>query len=226
MSHVTAQDVIRDIEFEIAQGLVVRQDLRQAIHAVKKFHSKTRREVFGPDGKAADLREIASRQFQINDMLITLLEEVTTAACSAQLEAQRTSRVLQRALASSLLIDPPSGPDTPSGENSSDGMMDTAVDDIVEAMQPEALHVKLDVRPTAVPLIGGFIRRARIALHSVALFYVHRLAQQQASINRVYGDHLLHLTRLCQHQQELTDSLSVRVASAQAKLAAPDRTNS
>jgi len=137
MSHVTAQDVIRDIEFEIAQGLVVRQDLRQAIHAVKKFHSKTRREVFGPDGKAADLREIASRQFQINDMLITLLEEVTTAACSAQLEAQRTSRVLQRALASSLLIDPPSGPDTPSGENSSDGMMDTAVDDIVEAMQPE-----------------------------------------------------------------------------------------
>jgi hypothetical protein len=214
MNQVTANDVLKDIEFEIAQGVVSRRDLRQALQAVRQFHAKMRREALSASGQSANLRDVASRQFQINDMLITLLQEMAMAVLETQREAHHASHTLQHAIASGLVTTPPT-PGTLDEPNESPTWLPPP--ELEESMKPDVLLPKMEVRPLALPIVGGLIRRVRIALHSLARFYVVRLAQKQAGINRTYGDWILHLTRLSQRQQAEIDALKVRVAALQAR---------
>src|SRR5512139_1840474 len=96
MSPFTAQDVLGDIEFEIAQGAVSRDDLGQGIQAVRQFQAKTRAEIFDAKAGALDQRQIISRQFQILDMQTTLLQETAAAIRSLQLDLRRVSQALAR----------------------------------------------------------------------------------------------------------------------------------
>jgi hypothetical protein len=90
--------------------------------------------------------------------------------------------------------------------------------EIEEVMRPEALHIELDVRSTRMPIIGGLLKRLRIALHSLTLFYTNRLASKQEEVNRIYGDWILHLSQLLQYQQEQIESLRNQVIELQVRL--------
>lgn len=100
MSVPTVRDVMRQIEFELAQGMVGRPDLRKTLRELRRFHEQTRAAVFGDDGERAtvDLREAVSRQFQINDMLLAVLGEAADAAHEAHGEARRVRRYVAEAL--------------------------------------------------------------------------------------------------------------------------------
>ena len=54
-------------------------DLGQSVQNVRRFQNGVRKEVLDTGGKP-DYREIAKRQFQINDMLLSLLQELATRA--------------------------------------------------------------------------------------------------------------------------------------------------
>ncbi len=46
------------------------------------------------------------------------------------------------------------------------------------------MHIYLDVAPSSAPLIGPLIDRLRRALHQLVLFYVHKVVERQAEVNR------------------------------------------
>jgi hypothetical protein len=46
------------------------------------------------------------------------------------------------------------------------------------------MHIYLDVAPSNAPLIGPLIDRLRRAFHQLVLFYVHKVVERQADVNR------------------------------------------
>jgi hypothetical protein len=230
MSPFTAQDVLSDIEFEIAQGAVSRDDLGQGIQAVRQFQAKTRAEIFDAQTGALDQRQIISRQFQILEMQTTLLQETAAAIRSLQLDlrrvsqtlAQRTSRLTPTA-ASSAVSEIAAG-------TQAEALANWSIDDafpleftpekteqVEQAMQPAALQVKIEARPVKIPLIGGFLQRLRTGLHSLAWFYAQQVGRQQAPINRLYGEQLLQLMQLANAQQRQLAQLDAQIVRLQAR---------
>ena len=83
---LTADDVLRDVEFEIAQGAISRDELGQGVQAVKEYQNKLRGEVFQASRQVGESREALSRLFQINDMLITLQQEMAAGIETLQVD--------------------------------------------------------------------------------------------------------------------------------------------
>ncbi len=85
-----AQDIVDDVEFELAHSSLGDDDLSQSIESIRQYQNSVRASVFG-DAHNLDMREIARKQFQLNDMLLAALHQM-----SLQL---KESRAEQRALA-------------------------------------------------------------------------------------------------------------------------------
>jgi hypothetical protein len=224
---LTADDVLSDIEFELVQGAISRDELGSGIQAVKQYQSKVRGEVLQSARQIDGGREMVSRLFQINDMLITLLQEVAAALRSVRLDLRRVARMSQVASRPATTASMPvmeDGdvlvmPDVPAPGGFEEGAYWQSPTEVEEAMRSDALQVKMDVRSVGVPIVGGVVRRLRATLHSLVLFYVGRLARKQVAINQAYGDWILRLVQMNRHQQEQIDVLSAQVAALQARLA-------
>jgi hypothetical protein len=219
MKHtLTANDILDDIEFEIAQGAISRNDLGEGVQTVKKHQNQMRSQVFLPARKAWDNRDVASRQFQINDMHLTLMQEMAAAIRALR----RDMRQLSQWQAGRRLA--PTDSDRPNSQEEpievKDSLYGRSMQDLEDARQPEALKVKLDVRPTRIPVVGAFLHRIRVALHHIAIFYSARLAVKQARINWLYSDWIQHLYWLNRQQQQDVESLRSQVAALQNRLAA------
>lgn len=93
---LTADDVIREIEFELIQGAISKDELGQGIQTVKKFQNQIRAEFFNASSQSTDQRDYASRQFQINDMLTTLLQEMAATIQSLRLELHQSTRLSKK----------------------------------------------------------------------------------------------------------------------------------
>ena len=229
-SGLTGDDVVRDIEFELAQGALSRNELGQSIQAVQQYQNKLRSEVFQSSGQASADREALSRLFQVNDMLIAMLKEMVATLESLRRDLRRVaSQASQVATTSAAAVG------APVAERGVDVDMPVAMDgpvvagndemshwrppiDVEEAMRPDALRVEPEVRLEGLPIVGGLLRRLRITLHNLVLFYVAKLARKQSSINQTYGDWILHLGQLNQHQQQEIDLLSAQVSALQSRL--------
>ena len=204
----TTDRLISDIEFELAQGVVSTDDLRQAIQAVLQYQHKARSELLR--SPRLNHREFAARSFQIDDMLINLLQETTGRIEQLQMELQRmrpgpplTSISRQHGgIAPDYVISAGLGTD----------LYERSPAEIETAMRDAELQIGLDARPIKTPLVGTLLTRLRNAVHSLPLFYVRRLAAKQAAINRVYGDWLLHLYRLLCRQQDEIGALNKQLA--------------
>jgi hypothetical protein len=192
MSHsapsLGVQDALDDIDMELLQDAVQRDDLGQSVQNVRRFQNGARREVLDTGGKP-DYREIAKRQFQINDMLLALLQELATRQRALELELRmpqpdstlRTGR-------------PPAGaagegeaPRPPSED------LVRQLDAIQAVMHDDVLRLQLEVTPTDTPVIGRLVGSMRAAVHSLVVFYGNQLAAKQTEINRVYGSVLQQL---------------------------------
>jgi len=240
-SVLTANDVLGDIEFELVQGAISRDELGQSIQAVRQYQNKLRSEVLASARRMDDYREVIGRLFQVNDMLITLLQEVSAALQSLRLDLRKVARMSQIASSQTAVISPSAGegdavtiPPTaweareddtsaavgiPALEGEMAGSAWQPATEVEDAMRSDALRIGLDVRTTGLPIIGRVVERLRIALHNLALFYVLRLADRQVAVNRTYGDWILRLNQTCQDQSERIDSLVAQVATLQARLA-------
>ncbi len=216
---ITAEQVLQDIEFELIQGMVPHDELGTAIQAVRKFQNQARADAFSSKHRPADYQEIASRQFQINDMLLTLLQEMAVQLRTLQLELRRATGLLPPPLSSpsiSELVTPepgsgrPIGPSLPARPAESNG--GPFGESSIAAMRPQELRVEQEVRPVRVPLIGRWLTRLRAAFHSLALFYVGRLADQQTAVNRALWESFLELNQTLAHHQQQLQALHDRLS--------------
>ena len=176
---LTATDVLDDIEFELLQGSVSRHDLGAGIQAARQFHNKLRGELLDPRQNPPGLRDVISRQAQLNDMLLLLLQQTAAelAATQQQLRALGKASVgsLEALQMAQPLVSAPAA---------------SLPDDVMLALAHPIVYVELDARPSRIPVIGPLITRLRIALHRIALHYVRLYAGKQNSLNAVYSQAL------------------------------------
>jgi hypothetical protein len=230
MKHaVTADDILHSIEFELAQGAISRTDLGDGLNSVRQFQNKARTATFESDKVFADTRALITQQYQINDMHLTLLQELTAAVQAVQLDVRRVSQLPPRpapaistttSTASSATTAQPTVP--PQIEWFMDDVSPLWPNAPIEnAMRPDTLKLKIDVRPSATPLMGGLLRRVRAAFHNLTLFYLQQIGQKQTSVNQIYGERLLQLTDLVQQQQQQIEALHAQVAALAALAGRP-----
>lgn len=207
---ITAQHILDDIEFELAQGAISKDDLGRAIQEVKQHQNKLRDEVFQPGQELPQLREIIGRQFQLNDMLITMLQEMAASMQEMQQKTKRLQSWQQTAV-------------TPPTTNAVNAI--TPPDDSIwwdtgeiETAMAESLSIKLEVQPASIPLIGSFLQRFKHSMHELVLFYLQKFAQKQTAVNRTYGRWTLHSDALHHLHQSEIHQLKIQINALQARL--------
>lgn len=207
---ITAQHILDNIEFELAQGAISKDDLGRAIQEVKQHQNKLRDEVFQPGQELPQMREIIGRQFQLNDMLITMLQEMAAAMQEMQLKTKRLQSWQQTAVT----------PPTTSTVNAITPPDDSIWWDTgeIETAMAESLSIKLEVQPTTIPLIGSFLQRIKHSVHELVLFYLQKLAQKQTAVNRTYGRWALHADALHHLHQNEIHQLQIQINTLQARL--------
>lgn len=215
MRQLIVEDILNDIEFELAQGLVLKEDLGQGVQAVRAFQNKIRLEVLDESRRPPNLRTVVARLFQINDMLITLCQEFVAMGLSLRQSHQQIA-ALPAAPVPSL------EPALSSHDLNVAADVDSALPatswappaNVLNAMRTETLQVNLEPRPTSgFPIIGGLVYRFKTLLHNLSLFYTQQLAQKQVEVNRVYGEWILQLLQLSQDQQRQIEDLKTRLAA-------------
>ncbi len=223
MKHaVTIDDILHSIEFELAQSAVSRTDLGAGLNAVRQFQNKARSETLQSGRALADTRALINQQYQIHDMHLTLLQEMAAAVQALQLDMRRLGQLSSRPSTTSKgTPSAVSAQSAPSARSTPALLRDAPSEDsaawpteaIENALRPDALKIKMNVRPSTTPIIGGLLRRVRTALHDLTLFYLNQLAQKQTAINQVYGDRLLQLSQLISEQQQQIDELHAQLAA-------------
>jgi hypothetical protein len=221
MQPLTADDVVQDIEFELIQGAITRNDLGQGIQAVKQYQAKLRTELFAAGQEMPPMREIVARQFQLNDMLITLLQEMAAATQEMQLKSSRLAHwqpVLAPTTAGSL----PNALLIPQPVITTDIVLVEPLEtetnhgrDTRELQQTlnDPLTIKLEMQPSNLP----FWRRFKAEMHNLVLFYVRKLAERQTAINHTHTDWALYFNTLHQQQQQQIQQLQAQIAALQAE---------
>jgi hypothetical protein len=220
----TTDDILSDIEFELLQGIVAQDELGWGIWSVEQHQNTVRRETMakrrGPGG-----RELANLQFQINDMLLTLLQVTAEKIRILQLELDRTQALLRlKRLDGQAEMEAASTGTTPDGSPPPDDDLEETLyswspAEITGVLNPEWLLVEPDVRVSQLPIVGPLITQLRRALHSIPLLYVGRLGRKQVEINARYGKWLLHLLQVQQRQHTQLQALSEQLTSLQEQLA-------
>ena len=192
MSHsspaLSVQDALDDIDMELLQDAVQRDDLGQSVQNVRRFQDDAR-EVLDT-GNKPDYRAIANRQFQLNDMLLALLQELSVRQRALELELRTRGGTA-------------AGDQVPASASESPGEDEVVrppsedlvrqLDAIQAVMHDDALRLQLEVTPSETPVVGRLLGRMRAAVHSLVVFYGNQLAAKQTEVNRVYGDVLQQL---------------------------------
>lgn len=235
MEHeLNSQRVWDDIQFELAQGLPSRDALGLSVLAAQKQQEALRAQVFGKGGRVGDQREIVARQFQVNETLLTLLQETATSLRRVQLDVERLSRApyegpsaipptATEVAAMGLAPGHSSGDAsrtraTPTDATVGPGQARRPLDEVEQGMRPDALALSMprESRP-ALPLVGSLIVRVKRAFHRLVLFHVRSLSEKQASINRIYGEWIRYQERLVERQEERLLELGRRVTAVEKR---------
>lgn len=218
--HLSAQDVLSDIEFELIQGAVSREELARSIRQVRMHHDRVRQEYFSSDSRM-DRDTLVARQFQFHDMLLTLLEEMAADGRAVKLELQKLGEMAfanapaERAERDQRLLT-----DMWLTSELTPYLDGWPPHEIEEAMSEKSLIPEMVVQPSRIPLIGGLLNRIRIALHRVAIFYVGRVARRQAKTNAVYGTWIERLVSHVHEQHEKIRILDQRLQALERDVGA------
>lgn len=221
MQKLTVTDILSDIEFELAQGLVLQGDLGQSVQALRNYQNEIRTEVLGNSRRAPNLRYALARLFQINDMLITVCQELATTLASVR-QSERRTELLPPAPSMLAAAGHAHIPQQDRSEFADDNILSSQMlpwsfpEDVKSVMGVDALQVDLEVRVPKIPLIGGLLRRFRLATHNLVLFYVQQLASKQQTVNQVYGEWIGQLLQLSQEQSMQIDELYTYLESLTA----------
>lgn len=212
----SVQDILNDIEFEIAQGMVSKEAFGPALEEVRQFQNRLRSQTFKSIKMNDPYREIISRQFQTTDMLLALLQEMALRiqALQATIENLRQRKALLGSEEAEALAMEETTAAPTTGKSNVVASLEHEIrspDEILNAMRPETITIPLQTRVFNWPLIGGFLTRLRIFYQRPAMHYTALLSERQAPVNRTLGDHILNLEALVLEQQQQIEALKARV---------------
>jgi hypothetical protein len=219
MPSLSVQDALDDIEMELLQDAVQRDDLGQSVQNVRSFQNDARKETLDTAGGKPDYRAIANRQFQLNDMLLTLLQEIATRQRALELEL-RLHGGGTAAASGTAAVPNASAAGEPQDEESVRPPSEALVrrlDAIQAAMRDDALALQLEVTPNDAPVVGRLIGSMRATVHSLVVFYANQLGARQTEINRVFGGAL---QGLMLEQERDRAQLAAQVQALAAEVAA------
>jgi hypothetical protein len=226
---ITSQEILDDIDFELMQGIIRQDDLGNSIQTVRKFQNELRTQLLEAVGDRADAREIVVRQNQLNDMLLTLLQEMSIELRSLQYTQYQMGEWTHRKLGLSAqdgftqdasMIPAIKGAQTRVSPPSfwSQFVPQVQDDEIRHVMNRNALGVTPEIQGMRIPLLGPVLQRLRGALHNIAIFYVQRLADRQADVNQIYGAKLLELDQTHTEQQHKIAALLSQISELQRQV--------
>jgi hypothetical protein len=216
---LTAKDILADIEFEIAQG-IISEELGEGLEAIKKYQNKIRSQTFKNLRATDPYREIISNQFQITDMLIALLEEMALNLKAMQLEIKRlphfSSSKQPDGIGSVPQVERKLIHKTKStGDYLASSLELPPTDEITDIMKPDAINVDLQARPVQWPVIGWLLTKLKILYQRPAFFYTQILVNRQAEVNRILGDRILQIESWISLQQAEIEALKEQIDSLQ-----------
>jgi len=198
----SADRIAKDIEFEILLGAIPRENFGDAILAIKAYQGKLRGEVLG-NIRDSRVKEAFSEVFQIQDMLIVLLQEMSKTMVSLQASLPK---IVNQGSPEALR---PEEVTLTGWPGTGDSLLPSVEPiEINKFLRPDLLRLDLEVRPSRLPVIGKLVQFIKIALHNLVLFYVNRLGAQQARINKMCGEQILELLKIVAEQQEQINSMS------------------
>ncbi|MAT96719.1 MAG: hypothetical protein CL608_06205 [Anaerolineaceae bacterium] len=205
-STLTASDVLADIEFELMQGSISRDEFGRSLQEVRQHQNKIRQEMFDTNQQEIDLRAALSKQFQINDMLLTLLQEMSGGFADMQQQINWAGQARR-------------GDDQSTAAQLARAQTNTTTaelrptKELNETAQLEFLYQKMDIQSNGrpIPILNGLIRRIRTGLHSLVIFYVNKLGKKQTAVNQIHADWIQHLNALARHQQEEIERLTSQI---------------
>ena len=213
------KNILSEIEFEIAQGIVSHEDLGPCIEAVKQFQNKIRTKTFKSLKITDKHREILSRQFQTIDMLISLLQETALVLQSMQHDIKQLRQLppITSQFSDAIFPKVPQELQPVSHEELAISLEKPLEikpsDEIENAIKPEAIQVDLQARPIRWPVIGRLLTKLKIWYQRPALFYTQIFASRQAPVNQVLGDRILYLESFIQAQQGQIEALKSQLES-------------
>lgn len=223
----TIGDLLRDIEIELLQGDVLDRELSASVAEIRRFQQTLRTEML--DGGHSDLRAVAGRQFEMNDLLLTLLQETALRLEALRREQHAVIRRLADAVPPVIAAElaRPAQPPVAAGHAAAESHAAATppVDEwtrrlaeVEAAMRSDALQLTVAVQGSGMPVAGAAVDSLKRALHGLVIFYINRLAERQAAINRLYGQWIIHLHEQGRAQVHEIDRLRAEVRSLAARL--------
>ncbi len=224
---LTIGDLLRDIEIELLQGDVLDRELSASVAEIRRFQQTLRTEML--DGGHSDLRAVAGRQFEMNDLLLTLLQETALRLEALGREQYTVIRRLADAVPPGMVAEParPAQP-RPAAEPAAADSWAAAPPPVDEwtrrlaeveaAMRSDALLLTVAVQGSGMPVAGAAVDSLKRALHGLVIFYINRLAERQVAVNRLYGQWIIHLHEQGRAQADENDRLRAEVRSLAARL--------
>jgi hypothetical protein len=245
---LTVDDVLHDIEIELLQSAVTHNELGRSVEAVRSYQNRLRTELLDQGRLPGDVRAVAAAQFELTDMVLTLLAETAIRLQAVQWDQQRLLRRLvpmpqdstepqpgsrqpvaaaeqEAAKSESLRPDEcglPGEEDTDCGASATLSAMEDEWARRAAALETllaeEHLRVQVDVQPSETPVVGAALGTLKTALHSLVVFYVNRFAARQGAVNQALGAWVLELQGTARRQQDEIDLLRGEVRRIQAQL--------
>lgn len=211
-NRLTAQDVLTDIDFELALGAISRDELGQGIQQVKQYQNKLRHDVLQSDKGMPQMQEIIGRQFQLNDMLIVIVQEM---AANAREMEQRTERLREVGLYNTPDMSQKTAVFPPNDIEPVEHWRDTTP---LKQIAEHTLQLKLDIQPSHTPIIGNFLGRLKRTIHELILFYVNKMGAEQTTINHTTSNWMLYLEEQQNHHHRDMQKMWAQIADLQSKI--------
>lgn len=228
-SKITVRQVIDDIQFELLQGSVRQDEMGDAIQSVWKHQNNLRTKLLA--SLKGEARDVTAQQFQLNDMILTLLQEMANELRAIRHEQRQMHEWFQqrdlpvpalRSVDATSQVDARSGltgiqveSERPLVWGDNDALPDSVSPaDVRVAMARSALDVPIHTRPVNIPVIGFLLQKVRATLHSLVIYYIDRLAQRQSDVNQTYGNHILALMQENAHLRQEIAAIHNRLDSS------------
>lgn len=236
----SVEQILYDVDFEIAQGLVSQENLGPTLDALRQFQNRLRSDAFRKMKLTDPQRDILGRQFQLNDSLLAFLQEMALRIQALQHALAKLQRLTPPPLSQSQ-IDNTAGEQeasqqastpaehlqapthaAPAQTGDSPGSPQFAgepnlefrpADDILHAIRPQTIAVPFQARAIRWPLIGWLLTKLRIYYQRPAMFYTALLSERQAPVNQALGERILYLEGLLKAQQKQIDTLQSQIDS-------------
>jgi len=177
---VNIDDVLKLIEFELAQQSLPQDDIAEAIQRLHKFQTHWYSEILNK-GKAPKTEEVVHALFNANQTMLMLIQTISSKFEAIQLELAR----LKQFIASRIINDKEKNIDSIFSDIS-------YIKDSLNSMNYHLTNISplydlnIQIRHSSIPVIGTLLNRLRAAFHQLVYFYMSRYIKHQNNINETY----------------------------------------